>query len=91
MVLTYKQKFLSKILNLRPYIYIMSAKQYKLSDKEKLRMSNRINYFRTMPDQVRKSVLNLETGFNPKLENFVNHEMKSVLVHGRIMILNTGT
>lgn len=64
-----------------------SAKQYKLSKEEKLRMANRINYFRTMPAQVLKSAGNLN-GMRTSLDDFSNHEIKSTLVNGRVMILN---
>jgi len=63
------------------------AKQYKLSKEEKLRMANRINYFRTMPAQVLKSAGNLN-GMRTSLDDFSNHEIKSTLVNGRVMILN---
>lgn len=65
------------------------AKQYKLSQEEKIRMSNRINYFRTIPNQVLKSASDLESGVKTILRDVVNHEIKSVLVNGRIMVLNT--
>ncbi len=65
------------------------AKQYKLSQEEKIRMSNRINYFRTIPNQVLKSAADLESGVKTILREVVNHEIKSVLVNGRIMLLNT--
>lgn len=64
-----------------------ATKQYKLSAEEKSRMSNRINYFRTMPAQVLKTAANLENGYTPADKNFVNHETKAVLVGGRVMIL----
>jgi hypothetical protein len=67
----------------------MPAKQYKLSTKEKSRMMSRINYFRTMPEQIRKNATNLDNGFRTILRDFVDHEIKSVLVHGRITFLNT--
>ena len=65
------------------------AKPYKLSPEEKIRMSNRINYFRTIPNQVLKSASDLESGVKTILREVVNHEIKSVLVNGRIMVLNT--
>jgi hypothetical protein len=65
-----------------------TTKQYKLSAEEKVKMSNRINYFRTMPAQVLKTAANLEKPLTAKKENFVDHEIKSVLVGGRIMVLN---
>lgn len=65
-----------------------TTKQYKLSAEEKKRMSNRINYFRTMPAQVLKTAAQLENGYHPVDRNFVDHEIKSVLVGGRVMILN---
>ena len=65
-----------------------ATKQYKLSPEEKARMSNRINYFRTMPAQVLKTAANLENGYTPADTNLVTHETKSVLVGGRVMILN---
>lgn len=64
------------------------AKQYKLSQDEKIRMSNRINYFRTIPNQVLKSASDLESGVKTILREVVNHEIKSVLVNGRVMVLN---
>ncbi len=64
------------------------SKKYKLSQEEKLRMSNRINYFRTMPSQILKTAANLETGIRNLASEVVNHEIKSVLVNGRIMVLN---
>lgn len=64
-----------------------ATKQYKLSAEEKSRMSNRINYFRTMPSQVLKTAANLENGYTPADKNFVNHETKAVLVGGRVMLL----
>lgn len=64
------------------------SKKYKLSPDEKLRMSNRINYFRTMPAQILKTSANLENGLKQIANNFVNHTTKSVLVNGKIMILN---
>jgi hypothetical protein len=64
------------------------TKKYKLSQEEKLRMSNRINYFRTMPTQILKTAANLESGIRNLTNEIVNHEIKSVLVNGRIMILN---
>lgn len=68
----------------------MSAltKQYKLSQEEKIRMSNRINYFRTIPNQVLKYAQNVDNGVKTTLREIVDHEIKSVLVNGRIMILN---
>ncbi|MDA0772266.1 MAG: hypothetical protein O3C63_04925 [Cyanobacteria bacterium] len=62
--------------------------KYKLSKEEKLRMSNRINYFRTMPAQILKTSANLESGFKQIANQFVDHRTKSVLVNGKIMILN---
>ncbi|MDD9898686.1 MAG: hypothetical protein OXU45_06780 [Candidatus Melainabacteria bacterium] len=64
--------------------------RYKLSKKEKLRMSNRINYFRTMPAQILKTSANLERGLQQIAEHHVDHREKSVLVNGKIMILNMG-
>ncbi len=64
------------------------SKKYKLSQEEKLRMSNRINYFRTMPAHILKTAANLEAGIRNLTNEIVNHEIKSVLVNGRIMILN---
>lgn len=64
------------------------SKKYKLSQEEKLRMSNRINYFRTMPSQILKTAANLENGLRAIAGEFVNHEAKSILVNGRIMLLN---
>ncbi len=64
------------------------AKQYKLSQEEKIRMSNRINYFRTIPNQILKSASDLESGVKTILREVVNHEIKSVLVNGRVMVLN---
>lgn len=68
----------------------MSAltKQYKLSQEEKIRMSNRINYFRTIPGQVLKYAQDLDNGVKTTLREIVDHEIKSVLVNGRIMVLN---
>ncbi|MCE2929432.1 MAG: hypothetical protein LW817_07375 [Candidatus Caenarcaniphilales bacterium] len=63
------------------------AKQYKLSSEEKARMANRINYFRTMPAQVLKTAANLN-GFRATLNEVVTHDTKSVLVGGRVMLLN---
>lgn len=62
--------------------------KYKLSKEEKLRMSNRINYFRTMPSQILKTSANLENGLKQIAQQFVNHTERSVLVNGKIMILN---
>lgn len=64
------------------------SKKYKLSQEEKLKMSNRINYFRTMPGQILKTAANLENGLKQIASEFVNHEARSILVNGRIMILN---
>lgn len=64
--------------------------RYKLSREEKLRMSNRINYFRTMPAQILKTSANLEKGMKQIAERFVDHRERSVLVNGKIMILNMG-
>lgn len=64
------------------------AKQYKLSQEEKIRMSNRINYFRTIPGQVLKYAQDLDNGVKTTLREIVDHEIKSVLVNGRIMVLN---
>lgn len=65
-----------------------NIKQYKLSANEKARMSKRINYFRTMPSQILKTAAKLENGYTPTDRNFVNHEIKSVLINGRVMLLN---
>ncbi len=69
----------------------MAAQPYILSDIEKAKMKKRIHYFRTMPEQVRKNSANLENGFKAVLRDFVDHEIKSVLVHGRITFLNCGS
>lgn len=65
----------------------MTAQQYKLSKEEKARMAARINYFRTMPAQVLKSAANLN-GMRATLNDFSDHEIKSTLVNGRVMLLN---
>ncbi len=65
----------------------MSATANKLSKSEKQRLADRINYFRTMPMQVLKSAADLDCRVRVKLPEFVNHEIKSVLVGGRIMLL----
>ena len=64
-----------------------TAQQYKLSKEEKMRMASRINYFRTMPAQVLKSSANLN-GFKTTLNDVTDHEIKSTLVNGRVMLLN---
>jgi hypothetical protein len=64
-----------------------TAQQYKLSKEEKMRMAARINYFRTMPAQVLKSSANLN-GMRTSINDFSNHEIKSTLVNGRVMLLN---
>lgn len=64
-----------------------TAQQYKLSKEEKMRMASRINYFRTMPAQVLKSSANLN-GMRTTLNDFSDHEVKSTLVNGRVMLLN---
>ena len=63
------------------------ATQYKLSKEEKMAMASRINYFRTMPAQVLKSAASLN-GFKTALNDVTDHEIKSTLVNGRVMILN---
>ncbi len=65
-----------------------SDKRYKLSADEKLRIANRINYFRTMPKQVLNSAADLEHGSRAETTNFTNHEARSVYVNGKIMILS---
>ena len=64
-----------------------TAEQYKLSKEEKLRMASRINYFRTMPNQILKSAANLNSN-RTTLNDVSNHEIKSTLVNGRVMLLN---
>jgi len=64
-----------------------TAQQYKLSKEEKMRMASRINYFRTMPAQVLKSAANLN-GMRTQTNDFSDHEIKSTLVNGRVMLLN---
>ncbi len=59
-----------------------------LTKNEKQQIANRINYFRTLPASIRKTAADLETAGRALTENFVDHEIKSVLVGGRIMILN---
>lgn len=66
----------------------MAVKQARLSRNEKQQIANRINYFRTLPSQVRNSAANLESGYREESNHLVNHELKSVLVGGRIMVLN---
>lgn len=65
-------------------------KQYKLSAEEKARMANKINYFRTIPTQVLKVAADLESGVRAVSREVVTHDIKSVLVNGRVMLLNMG-
>lgn len=66
----------------------MAATAYKLSKAEKERLARRINYYRTVPRQILTTATNLET-FTKVIQNdFVDHRARSVLVGGRIMILN---
>lgn len=64
------------------------AKPYKLSKEEKMRMASKINYFRTMPNQVLHSAANLGASGRVIDRNFTNHKEKSVCVGGRILVLN---
>jgi hypothetical protein len=65
----------------------MTTKTTKLSKSEKERIANRINYFRVMPAQILKTASDLENGIRGFTHNLVTHEIKSVLVGGRIMLL----
>lgn len=56
-----------------------------LIDKEKI--ANRINFFRVMPKQVLTTAGNLEHGVRSFGRDLVTHDIKSVLVGGRIMLL----
>ncbi len=71
-------------------LYTMSATAYKLSKEEKQRLADRINYFRTMPAQILKTAGDLDCRVRASLPEFVTHDIKSVLVGGRIMLLNCG-
>lgn len=62
--------------------------QKRLSQNEKERIANRINYFRTLPYSVRKMAGDLEAAGRVLMDQVVDHEIKSVLVGGRVMILN---
>lgn len=64
------------------------SKRTRLTRQEKEKIANRINYFRTIPSSIRKVAANLESGSKALVDNFVDHEVKSVLVGGRVMILN---
>ncbi len=66
----------------------MSATAYQLSKEEKQRLADRINYFRTMPAQILKTAADLDCRVRVKLPDFVTHDIKSVMVAGRIMLLN---
>lgn len=59
-----------------------------VAERTKIEMRNRINYFRTMPQQVLSSAANLESGTRALSSETVTHDIKSVLVSGRIMLLN---
>jgi hypothetical protein len=61
---------------------------YKLSLKEKELIANKINFFRVMPKQVLTTAGNLEHGVRSFGRDLVTHDTKSVLVGGRIMLLN---
>ena len=63
-----------------------NATKLKKEDREKI--ANRINYFRTLPNTIRKMAGDLEHAEGFFNKDFVDHEIKSVLVGGRIMILN---
>jgi hypothetical protein len=64
------------------------AKAYKLSVEEKTRIANKINYFRIIPTQVLKTAGDLENGVRTVSKEVVTHDIKSVLVNGRVMLLN---
>lgn len=64
------------------------SKAYKLSAEEKTRIANKINYFRIIPTQVLKTAGDLENGVRTVSREVVTHDIKSVLVNGRIMLLN---
>ncbi len=70
------------------FIGQMSATAYKLSKQEKQRLADRINYYRTMPAQILKTAGDLDAGVRVPLRDFVTHDIKSVMVGGRIMLLN---
>ncbi len=63
------------------------AQRYQLSDDEKIRIANRINYFRVMPKQILYYANELEKGQKVEPDPWVNYEEKSVCVNGKIMIL----
>jgi len=65
----------------------MSATASKLSKEEKQKLADRINYFRTMPMQVLKTAADLDARVRVQLPEFVTHDIKSVMVGGRIMLL----
>lgn len=66
----------------------MAVQEYQLSKNEKQAIANRINYFRVLPNSVRKMAGDLEAFHANSTNNFVDHREKSVLVGGRVMVLN---
>lgn len=70
----------------------------KLSKSEKNQIANKINYFRTLPKCIRKmagdleassyAVANFTETFTSEISQYVNHDSKSLVVNGRVMVLN---
>ena len=69
------------------------TKSPKISKKIKQQIADRINYFRTMPQLVRKVAADLESaGRNLKKDLVIkdlNNNLKSIVVGGKVMILRT--
>ncbi len=66
----------------------MSATSSQLSKEARKRLADRINYFRTLPNQILKSAIELEAWSKPQLSDMVRHDIRSVMVSGRVMLLN---